>query len=531
MPNKHAAGCLCCGDRVCLDCDDVIESIVLTIGDDVISWPIGQSIAEMVGCAVLLRHCTEPVVWDLLDYSAVTAWDGRNGDCWKPFATGGAVEGDPDWIYNEACCDPSPTTGGGGEGGGVGPMFVPFNGPNPVTPGDCIACGSSYEQDDYTCQPTEYYISTFKIHDVTASIKIKTWYEFVAYLSFSSGPGHNAPKWKVSKTLYADVQHKVELSITGYYNDNCPRDEMCEIAAEDCDEAVSGIAPDQVFGKFWCETATIGSGGLKDSRYFNCSLDTPNWVEITTSTYCFDSLMKADGSWQDNCDAMITPCTGTTVDIDGRRGVIVDSDEDWATARASNSTCWIINATSRAWEVANSFGDWIAYALALRESATTYGHPGMPFDFMMTEIGSENQCNIRQPQVPTENSCVDGCREFILGRVNYAQIGGDGAGQNENQPPEDIGEYTCQELTNYDYYILPGAGDDILDGTGNVPDIVFDFTECPVAACSTGNPAETEPSGCDFYHEDCCEGTTPTTVTIPVGWTRAQVAKLSFIYA
>jgi hypothetical protein len=515
-----------------LNCEDVIESIVLTIGDDVISWPVGQSIAEMVGCEILLRHCTEPVVWDLLDYSAVTAWDGRNGNCWKPFADLGGAEGDLDWPYL-GCCDPSPAPEGGGGGG---PMMMTMNGPTPVTPQDCIPCGASYEQGDYACQPTEYYISTFKIHDVTATIKIKTWYEYVAHLKFKGpAPFTIGPQWRITKTLYADIQHKVQLSITGYYNDYCPRNEECVVEAADCDEAVSGIAPDQVFGNYWCETATVGSGGLKDSRYFNCALDTPNWEEITTSTYCFDSLMKTDGTWQAGCDQMITPCTGEIVDIDGRLGVIVDSDEDWATARSGNSTCWIINATSRAWEVANSFGDWITYALSQRGAIAPSTQPGMPFDNLMDNADWYRSCNIRLPQVPTQTDCVDGCREFILGRSTFQQIGGDGTVQNEGYPAEEAGDYTCGVLTGFDYYWVYG-GTEIGDDNGDIPDVVFDFSECPVTDCSNGStdpnaPPVSPPQPCDFYHPDCCEGTTPTTVTIPVGWDELVGCRLSFIYA
>lgn len=410
-----------------------------------------------------------------------------------------------------------------------------MNGPTPSTPDDCIVCGSHYQEGDYTCQPTEYYIATFKVHDVTATVKIKVWEEYVVYLKFTTSafyPGLVQGNWKIYRSLYADVQHKLELSITGYYNDNCPRDETCTVAAADCDEQVTGIAPDQVFGNYWCETGSVGDSGLKDTRYFNCSVDTPNWVEITTSSYCFDSAMQSDGTWQAGCDAMITPCSGTIVDIGGRLGVIVDSDNAWSTSRPSNSTCWIINQASRAWEVANGFGDWIAYALELRDISGIRAYPpGIPFDRMANGNVFDRSCDVRDPKIVDSNSCVSGCREYLLGRAGYRLDGVGGGVYDPNDDPQFYeATFTCENICSKPFWIVNIDGEStVTDMFGNVPDVVFSFTNCPVAECTVGNPNDTPPATCDWWHESCCVGSTPATVTVPVSFPVPVEVYLSFV--
>ena len=361
MSNKHGAGCTCCGgEGDCSPCTKTITNIAITLDGETVSWTVNKAINAIPGCVLLLEHCTTPVVYDLIDYSADVAWDGRTGDCWKPFAD-----------FGTDCCDPQ---GGTGEGGGGGPGGGP-GGP-PIPADVCIPCGTwldappdiNYPNLNWPCQGTEYYITTFKVHDVTAEVKLKIWTEYTLQLIFSPAGANQSIQVNIDKKIVVDPQWKIKFSVTGYYNDYCPRDEDCIVTGAICDETFSGVGADVIYGFYWCEygmAAPNSLTSLKDTRTFNCAEDTPNWVEITTSTYCRDST---EGS-SPECMTLLAPCN------EGDR----DADADWETSRPGNPTCAVINYASYVSEQAEQFEDWIALQIGRPLAIGTFIFPFLGF--------------------------------------------------------------------------------------------------------------------------------------------------------
>ncbi len=501
MPNKHGAGCTCCQED-CSTCNRFITSVAVTINSETVSWPVNQFMHTLAGCTLLLRHCSDPVIYDLLDYSAVTAYDGRNGDCWKPFADIGQDAHYVQPLWPQRCCLAE-------SGGGPAPMS-PGGGPGPVTPTGCIVCGTAYKQEpseefpdvDWPCQMTEYYITTFKVHDVTADIKVKVWHEYSVSIRFIPPL---AMAFDVSKVTMVDVQHKVSFSITGYYNDNCPRDYECTVAAADCTEPVSGVYPDQVLGSFYCENGFHGQDGLRQYRFFDCATDTPNWVEATTSTYCFDSYMQEAGTWQEGCTKMLTICSGGPIKLIGGRLAVVTSDQDWETARPGDPTCFLINPKDKLWEDVNQLGDWIEFNLFRRD---TNRFNTFPFDRLMSGTYPDQQCDIRDPMDPRPTICLSGCGTHNVGSARWAY---EGAGDYDGEA-----NWTCTGS----YSVCSPHPVPLVEypptATGDVEDIIFDFSTCPVSQCTTGDDAVVP--ACGLWLSSCCEGTDPATVTIPTGW-------------
>ena len=474
MSNKHGAGCTCCrteGD--CSPCAKTITNIAITLDGETVSWSVNKGVNAIPGCVLLLEHCTTPVVYDLIDYSAVTAWDGRTGDCWKPFAD-----------FGTDCCDPQGGTGeGGGPGGGPG---------GPPIPADvCIPCGTwldappdiNHPNLNWPCQGTEFYITTFKVHDVTSEVKLKIWTEYTLQLIFSPAGANQSIQVNIDKKVVVDRQWKVKFSVTGYYNDNCPRDEDCIVTGAVCDETFTGVGGDVIYGFYWCEygmAAPNSGGSLKDTRTFNCAEDAPNWVEITTSTYCNDMTFAVPVE----CMNELSPCQA------GDR----DADADWETARPSNSTCAVVNYLSYTTEQIEEFNDWIFQQIG---RPFAFDSSIFPFsDFPLTadcggigSVGGSSRCN-------------NECPPIVYGSSTYF---------------ETI-EVSCSSLCGA--HTIDGVA-----GNAAVSNISLTFNTCPVAQCS--RDGNTDPEACTFWQDACCEGTDPAPVTISVGYTPAATATLT----
>ena len=476
MPNKHAAGCECCAEGECSPCTKTITNISLTLDGETVSWSVNKAVNAIPGCILLLEHCTTPVVYDLIDYSADVAWDGRNGDCWKPFAD-----------FGTDCCDPQGGEGGGGPGGGPG---------GPPVPADvCIPCGMwleaepdiNYQNVNWPCQGTEYYITTFKVHDVTAQMKFRVWTEYLVQLIFSPNGSNQQIQVSIEKKVVVDPEWKVKFSVTAYYNDNCPRDEDCIVVGANCDETISGVGGDVAYGFYWCEYGLVApnSGNtLKDTRTFNCAEDSPNWVEMTTSTYCEDMMQGVPAE----CITELSPCTS------GDR----DADADWETARPGNATCAVINYASYTTEQAEQINDWIFQQI---------GRP-FAFDsdiFPFSDFALTSDCG-GFDKIPFSSRCDGNCAGYVFGKSSYSAT-------------LDI---ACGSLCG-SHAIDPVAGN------ATVPNLGLTFNTCPAAQCSRGD--NLDPEACTFWQDACCEGTDPAPVSIPTGYTPSATATLTIACA
>jgi hypothetical protein len=507
MANKHGAGCTCCGEGDCGPCTETITTIAASVGSDTYSWTINQAINAIPGCSLVLRYCSTPVEYEIVDYSAAVAWDGTQGDCWKAFYNSWLPGGS-----NVDCCNPQ---GGGGPGGGgfegVG-YGEAFGGPGggPVPAGSCVPCSTWYNAKDYEedpfyqniytqwggCKPTEYYVFTFKVEDIELLYKVTMWQEASLLLTFAPAGSQQQITATFGRTVYAQTDKSIRYKITAYYNDNCPRNSDCTIIGATCDEGGLGglmgffycLFGQQQFASYQYPAGTPDP--LYSFRFMDCSVDAPNWVEMTTSSFCFSS----SGYHGVECDR-IAPCAS------GEN----DSDENWWTDRPNNPTCAAINKTT--YEVNQLSGP--GWPTPLNDLVTQLLDFTTIFDSSLgIEIGGQT-----------------GGFDEICGSFDMGPVGGGIYG-------------TCQEpcrgfgIANDQFQGTLTVDCDDVCGNHTINrafgatknSITMTWTTCPVHQC---NPSTVNPEACRWWLDDCCQGTDPADTTLPVNFTSSTTATIT----
>jgi hypothetical protein len=278
MGNKHGAGCTCCGEFDCGPCDPVIDSITLTYSGETIAIPISQQLSELSGCVLLKRVCLGVDVVPLVDYSADVEYDARLNDAWRRDSG------------NYLCCDPTYFVGGGGGGG---------PGPGPVTPDNCIPCASYYVPPDapvgaVNCIEylTNYGITAQVIKNVSYQVNIHLLKTLLVELHFEDAGGGDVRVYGgFSLTIAAVPCYRLTYDWEWYYNDACDRYESC----------VTG------FSSQLCSRNSVPNGLF--NSYFDCSLDTPNWVLGSDGTACFTNEAEIDLLWNADCCQEFAACS------------------------------------------------------------------------------------------------------------------------------------------------------------------------------------------------------------------------------
>lgn len=496
MPNKHAAGCQCCAEGECSPCDKTISNVSVTYGEETVSWAVNKAINAIPGCTLVLRYCGTPTVYDLLDYSIDQAWDGRIGDCWKAFSP-------PQYPFTttgSACMcaeEPPPPPGGGGPGGGPG---------GPVTPGVCTLCSTWAAMYRITplsqkglvspCDVQRYYIVTQAVNDVHVRLKLKVWDEVDVTLVFLGGSPDQVFFAGVGVTRKTEVQSFLKYEVVNYYNNYCPKDVDCNTApAVTCDPDDPNYDPldpgtsYEGWAAWWCEfgqqLAPVNGVDPLDmttsaqNRYLGCD-DTPNWVELTTSKYCYD-----------------THCTECNWDIE--TCIAGDNDiPDWQTQNPGDPLCYFIHTDPNALpqRMPDDFSDWPQYnQLGPRSpmSETCGAMQGsIPFTFQRTQ----DACTGEEP--PCFGWKCGVADDFYVEYIETITV-------------------PCNELCAT--HTL-----DRFSGPATLDDVTLEFTRCAFTQCSEGDAPETPCEGgvSELWLEDCCldSGPAPSTVTIPLssGW-------------
>jgi hypothetical protein len=501
MANKHGAGCTCCAGGDCGPCTETITTIAASVGSDTYSWTINQAINAIPGCSLVLRYCSTPVEYEIVDYSAAVAWDGTQGDCWKAFYNSWLPGGS-----NVDCCDPQGGGGPGFQGTGYGEAFGGPGG-GPVPAGSCVPCSTWYNAKDYEfdpfytniysqwggCKPTEYYVFTFKVEDLELLYKVTMWQEASLLLTFAPAGTQQQIQATFARTVIAQTDRSIRYKISAYYNDNCPRNSDCTIISPTCDEGGLG----GLMGFFYClfGQQQIASyqypAGTPDPlysfRFIDCAVDAPNWVEMTTSSFCFDSE-----------DANGPGCNSIALCGPGER----DQDEDWWTARPNNPTCAAINSET--------------YLTNQLVSSVAMGIPFPPLNNLVLQL-----LQITPPFASVLN----------IGRFSTIC-------ESFDMEPSGFSYPICQEPCNgiplcEDQYngtltldCDDVCGSHLIDksfGTSKGT-VEMTWTTCPVSQC---NESEADPVSCRSWLSDCCEGTNPSNTSLPVNFTVENTATIT----
>jgi len=501
MPNKHAAGCQCCAGGDCSPCTKTISNVSVTYGEETVSWAVNKAINAIPGCTLVLRYCGTPTVYDLLDYSIDEAWDGRIGDCWKafsppqyPFTTTGSAC----WCVESP---PPPGGGGGGPGGGPG---------GPVTPGTCTLCSTwaaMYRLAPPSqiglvspCDVQRYHIVTQAVNDVHVRLKLKVWDEVEVNLQFLGGSPDQVFSAGVTVHRKTEVQSFLKYEVVNYYNTYCPKDVDCNTApAVTCDPddpnfdpLDPGTSSYEGWAAWWCEFgqqfAPVNGVDPLDmttsaqNRYLGCD-DTPVWVELTTSKYCFDPHC-------DECNWDIETCAAGDNDI-----------PNWKAQTPGDPLCYFIHQDPDAVPSRNlpdDFSDWPQY---------NQDGPRSPMSATCdAKIGDDvinwKPANVEVPCLPIAPECFGHkCGSFVDYTKSYgATI-----------------TIACNSLCAS--HTLNAAGGDVAE------DITMEFTRCVFSQCSEGIDAPDpicQSGVSELWLDECCldSGPAPSTVAIPLssGW-------------
>jgi len=500
MANKHGAGCTCCGEGDCGPCTETITTIAASVGSDTYSWTINQAINAIPGCSLVLRYCSTPVEYEIVDYSAAVAWDGTQGDCWKAFYNSWSGLGN-----NLGCCNPQ---GGGGPGGGgfegVG-YGEAFGGPGggPVPAGSCVPCSTWYNAKDYEedpfypniytqwggCKPTEYYVFTFKVEDLELFYKVTTWQEVSLLLTFAPSGTQQEIFAVFGRTVYAKTERTIRYKISAHYNDNCQRNSDCTIISPTCDEGGLG----GLMGFFYClfgqqqitsyQYPAGTPAPLYSFRFIDCAVDAPNWVEMTTSSFCFDSSQ----TYPEECNS-IAPCGP------GER----DADEQWWTDRPNDPTCAAINSETY-------FNNQVmGFPPPLNNMIVQFLNYATPFTNSLSNNGAYDEICDSFDMDPVAGgiygTCQEPCRGFPIASDQF----------------QATLTLDCDDV----------CGNHTLNRTSGATknSITMTWTTCPVSQC---NESEADPVSCRSWLSDCCQGTDPADTTLPVNFTSATTATIT----